>query len=204
MKGGLQTNKGWWKRWPLFYLDRTFETRKALFSLFLHLMRSKLILLLLIPVLLMTAGCHVYSFSGATIEGKTLNIHQLENKARNVEPSLASTLTDKLRSRILSQTGLSPVTRDDADYDMSGDITAYEVTVTGATNVQVASKNRLTLSVKITFKNRLNEKSNFSQTFTRFSDFDASQLLQTAEPALIEDIGNQLADDIFNKAFVNW
>ena len=152
----------------------------------------------------MMAGCHVYSFSGATIEGKTLNIHQLENKARNVEPSLASTLTDKLRSRILSQTGLSPVTRDDADYDMSGDITAYEVTVTGATNVQVASKNRLTLSVKITFKNRLNEKSNFSQTFTRFSDFDASQILDNVKAALIEDIGNQLADDIFNKAFVNW
>ena len=176
----------------------------AFFSLFLHPMRSKLTLLLLLPALLMMAGCHVYSFSGATIEGKTLNIHQLENKARNVEPSLASTLTDKLRSRILSQTGLSPVTRDDADYDMSGDITAYEVTVTGATNVQVASKNRLTLSVKITFKNRLNEKSNFSQTFTRFSDFDASQILDNVKAALIEDIGNQLADDIFNKAFVNW
>ncbi len=160
--------------------------------------------MLVLPVLLMAAGCHVYSFSGATIEGKTLNIHQLENKARNVEPSLASTLTDKLRSRILSQTGLSPVTRDDADYDMSGDITAYEVTVTGATNVQVASKNRLTMSVKITFKNRLNEKSNFSQTFTRFSDFDASQILDNVKAALIDDIGNQLADDIFNKAFVNW
>jgi len=152
----------------------------------------------------MVAGCHVYSFSGATIEGKTLNIHQLENKARNVEPSLASTLTDKLRSRILSQTGLSPVTKDDADYDMSGDITVYEVTVTGATNVQVASKNRLTLSVKITFKNRLNEKANFSTTFTRFSDFDASQILDNVKAALIDDIGNQLADDIFNKAFVNW
>ncbi len=72
------------------------------------------------------------------------------------------------------------------------------------TNVQVATKNRLTMSVQITFKNRLNEKANFSQTFTRFSDFDASQILQNVEPALIEDIGNQLADDIFNKAFVNW
>ena len=158
----------------------------------------------MLPLLVFLAGCHVYSFSGATIEGKNINIHQLENKARNVEPSLSSTLTDKIRSRILSQTGLSPVNKDDADYDISGDITAYEVTVTGATNVQVASKNRLTMSVKITFKNRLNEKANFSQTFTRFSDFDASQILDNVKAALIEDIGNQLADDIFNKAFVNW
>ncbi len=179
-------------------------TYPPFFSYFCVPMRSKLTLLLLLPVLFLAAGCHVYSFSGATIEGKTLNIRLLENKARNVEPSLASTLTDKLRGRILSQTGLSSVNREDADYDMSGDITAYEVTVTGATNVQVASKNRLTLSVKITFKNRLNEKSNFTQTFTRFSDFDASQILDNVKTALIEDIGNQLADDIFNKAFVNW
>ena len=168
-------------------------------------MPGKFIYLLFLPLLLLSfAGCGIYSFSGATIEGKNINIHSLENKARNVVPSLSATLTDKLRSRILSQTGLSPVTKDDADYDMTGSITSYEVTVTGATGVQVASKNRLTVSLQITFKNRINEKANFSQTFTRFSDFDASQILQSVEPKLIEDIGNQLADDIFNKAFVNW
>ncbi|GAA4461095.1 LptE family protein [Nemorincola caseinilytica] len=155
-------------------------------------------------MLLPLAGCKVYSFSGATIEGKTINIHQLENKARNVVPSLSATLSQKIQRRILSQTGLKPVTDDDADYDMTGQITAYEVTVTAAQGVQVATKNRLTISVQIEFKNRLNEKANFSQTFTRFSDFNASQMLQSVEGALIEDIGNQLADDIFNKAFVNW
>lgn len=168
-------------------------------------MPFKRLAFLLIPIsLFLFTGCGIYSFSGASIEGKNLNIHQLDNKARNVMPSLASTLTEKLRSRILSQTGLSPVNKDDADYDMKGAITAYEVTVTGAQSVQVATKNRLTISVLITFKNRLNDKASFSQTFTRFSDFDASQLLQNVESALIDDIGNQLADDIFNKAFVNW
>lgn len=167
-------------------------------------MRIRYLLFLSPLFLLFLSGCGVYSFSGAHIEGKNINIHQLENKALNVVPSLASTITNKLSSRILSQTGLTPVTRDDADYDMTGAITTYAVSVTAATGVQVASKNRLTMSVQITFKNRLNEKANFSQTFTRFSDFDASQILQNVEPALIEDIGNQLADDIFSKAFVNW
>jgi hypothetical protein len=161
-------------------------------------------LFLLTVMLLGMAGCRVYSFSGATIEGKNINIHQLENKARNIVPSLSATLTDKIRRRILSQTGLSPVTSDEADYDISGHITTYEVTVTGAQGVQVATKNRLTIAVQVNFKNRLNEKADFSQTFTRFSDFNASQMLQSVEAALIEDIGNQLADDIFNKAFVNW
>ncbi len=149
-------------------------------------------------------SCGIYSFTGATIEGKTLNIHMLDNRARNVVPSLSGTLTDKIRSKILSQTGLSPNTTDNADYDITGNITTYEVTVTGVANVQTATKNRLTIGVQITFKNKLNPKANFTQTFSRFSDFDASQTLQNVEPALIEDIGNQLSDDIFNKAFVNW
>lgn len=162
------------------------------------------ILVLSMLLMLSLGGCKVYSFSGATIEGKTINIRQLENKARNVVPSLSATLTEKIRRRILSQTGLKPVTSDEADYDITGKITTYEVTVTAATGVQNASKNRLTIAVEVKFVNRLNEKADFTQTFTRFSDFNASQILQSVEAALIEDIGNQLADDIFNKAFVNW
>ncbi len=131
-------------------------------------------------------------------------MHLLENRAQNVVPSLAATLTEKIRGRILSQTGLAPVSTDDADYDLSGSITTYTVSVSGAVNAQTASKNRLTLSVSIKFKNRKNEKASFTQTFTRFSDFDATQTLQNVENGLIDDIGNQLADDIFNKAFVNW
>lgn len=150
------------------------------------------------------SGCGIYSFSGATIEGKDINIHLLDNKAQNVVPSLSATLTEKLRTRILSQTGLRSVNKDDADYDLTGAITGYTVTVSAAQNVQTATKNRLTVSIAMVFKNRKNEKAGFSQTFTRFSDFDASQSLQNVESALIEDIGNQLADDIFNKAFVNW
>lgn len=131
-------------------------------------------------------------------------MHILENRARNVVPTLSPTLTNKIRSRILTQTGLSPVNVDGADYDISGTISAYEVTVSGVQNTQVASQNRLTISINIIYKNKLNEKNNFNQTFTRFEDYPASTSLQSAESALIEKIGNQLADDIFNKAFVNW
>src|SRR5437868_4638046 len=155
-----------------------------------------LITVLLVASLFAMSGCGIYSLSGASIEGKNINIHQLENKSPNIVPSLSATMTEKLRSRILSQTGLASVTKDDADYDMKGVITTYAVSVTAATNVQVAAKNRLTIGVQITFKNRLNDKASFTQTFTRFADFDASQLLQSVEGKLIDDIGDQLADDI--------
>ena len=149
-------------------------------------------------------GCGVYSFTGATIQGKTINIHVLDNKARNVVPTLSPTLTAKIKSRILSQTGLSPMNTDNTDYDISGAITGYDVTVSGVQNVQTASQNRLTITINITFKNKLNPKDDFTQSFSRFADFPGDQTLQTVEAGLIETIGDQLAYDIFNKAFVNW
>lgn len=149
-------------------------------------------------------SCGVYSFTGASIEGKTINFHTFDNRARNVVPSLTATLTDKIRNRILSQTGLAPTNSEDADYDLSGTISAYEVTVTGVQNTQTASLNRLTITVQVDFKNRKNPKSSYKQSFSRFSDFAATQALQNVENQLIEEIGRQLADDIFNKAFVNW
>lgn len=119
-------------------------------------------------------------------------------------PSLSATMTEKIRNRILSQTGLSQVNNETADYELGGYISAYDVTVTGVQNTQTASQNRLTITLQVEFKNRKTPKASFTQSFSRFADFSATQSLQTVENALIDDIGTQLADDIFNKAFVNW
>jgi hypothetical protein len=159
---------------------------------------------LILLVLLAVTGCGVYSFTGASIQGKTIQFHVIENRAQNVVPTLSATLTDKIRSRILSQTGLAPVNAENADYDVSGTITNYVVSVSGVQNTQTASQNRLSISIQVSFKNRIDPKADFNQTFTRFADFPATQTVQSVETRLIDDIGNQLADDIFNKAFVNW
>lgn len=149
-------------------------------------------------------GCGVYSFSGASIEGKSIHFSTLDNHASNVVPTLSATLTDKIRSRILSQTGLTPLNNSEADYDISGSITSYVVTVSALQNTQVASQNRLSITINIVFKNRVNPKADFTQAFSQFSDFPAAQNVQQVQDKLIEDIGTRLADDVFNKAFVNW
>lgn len=154
--------------------------------------------------LLLLSSCGIYSFTGAAIEGKTINIHFIENNARTVVPSLSPTFTEKLRQRILSQSSLSQINNDKTDYDLTGTITAYDVSVASVSGNETSSKNRLTITVSIDFKNRLNEKGNFVQSFSRFADFSSSQNIQNVELKLISDISDQLADDIFNRAFVNW
>ncbi len=150
------------------------------------------------------SACGVYSFTGAAIEGKTINVHYIENTARNVVPTLSPTLTEKIRQRILSQSSLTQLNNDNADYDLSGSITGYDVTVAAIAGNETSSKNRLTITISVQFKNRKNEKANFVQSFTRFRDFGADQNIQSIELGLITDISGELADDIFNKAFVNW
>lgn len=168
-------------------------------------LRSKMLALGLAMLgMVVLHSCGVYSFTGAVIEGKTINIHFIENNARTIAPSLSSVFTEKLRQRILSQTSLAQVNTDATDYDVAGEITQYDISVASITGDQTSAKNRLTITVNIRFENRRNEKAGFTQTFTRFADFNSSQNIQSVENQLIATISDQLADDIFNKAFVNW
>ncbi|MGI9191249.1 MAG: LptE family protein [Chitinophagaceae bacterium] len=160
-------------------------------------------LLLTLSLTLSLCACGIYSFTGASVEGKTINIHFIENKAPNAVPTLSASFTNKLRNRILSQTSLAQLNNDNTDYSIQGDITQYDVSV-ASINADAAAKNRLTISVNIQFENKLNPKANFTQGFTRFADFPSSQNIQSVETQLITTISEQLADDIFNKAFVNW
>jgi hypothetical protein len=68
----------------------------------------------------------------------------------------------------------------------------------------VAAMNRLTISVRITFKNKFEENLNFEQTFSRFADYSSALNFTSIEAGLMQEIVAFLTEDIFNKAFVNW
>ncbi|HMN32101.1 MAG TPA: LptE family protein [Chitinophagaceae bacterium] len=157
-------------------------------------------------LLLLLNACGIYSFTGAAVEGKTINVHFIENRAANVVPSLSPTFTQKLQQKIASQTSLSQVNSDKTDYDLQAYISDYNISVASISggDVSTSSKNRLTITVNVQFENRKNEKNNFTQSFSRFADFNPSQDIQSVENSLINSITDELSDDIFNKAFVNW
>lgn len=162
--------------------------------------------LVILAVVSMLGSCGVYTFSGASIDpgAKTVNVKYIENKAPYNNPTLSQKLTDGLKQKITSSTGLAQVNSDDADYIFSGDITGYSVSTVAATNVEQPATARLTITVNIQFKSRLTPKNNFTQSFSRSQDFQASQSLDAVQDQLVAEIDKQLIDDIFNRAFVNW
>ena len=126
-------------------------------------------------ILLMASGCGIYSFRDATIDYtklKTIKIGFIDNKARYVNPQLGSKLTDKIQSKIASSTKLSRTNSDDASLLLSGTITDYSVS-TSAISATQASSNRLTVSVDMTVRNTVENKTdNF--TVTRNYDYSAN------------------------------
>lgn len=172
----------------------------------LNSLRITRIFLLVIFVISLLSGCKVYNFNGASIppEIKTIRVQFIDNKARYNNPQLSPQLTDKLRQKIVSQTKLTQVNNDNADYDVSGYISQYDVTTSGISDQKV-STNRLTVAVNLTLVNRKTpgvEPKNISAS--RSFDFSASLTLPQAEKQLNDDIIRNLADEIFNQLFSNW
>lgn len=172
------------------------------------MMALRKIFFTLIPLtvlLVSNFGC-IYKFNQASVppEVKTVRVQYIENKARYQNQQLSPQLTDKLRQKIVSQTKLTQVNNENADFDISGFISQYDVTTSGISNQQVAT-NRLTVTVNITLLNRKapgEEPKNYS--VSRSFDFSATLTLPQAEQRLNDEMIRNLTDEIFNKIFSDW
>ena len=156
-------------------------------------------------LLVYNVGCN-YKFNQASVpsEIKTVRVQYIENKARYQNQQLSPQLTDKLRQKIVSQTKLTQVNNENADYDISGFISQYDVTTSAISDQQVAT-NRLTVAVNITLVDRKTagvEPKNFS--ISRSFDFSATLTLPQAEQRLNDEMIRNLTDEIFNKIFSDW
>jgi hypothetical protein len=157
-------------------------------------------------------SCKIYSFKDVSIPAQVKSIHisYIENRARLVNPQLAPQLNDAIRLKINNQASrLAQIPTSDADYDVSGYVSDYNYTTSGISN-QVASSNRLNVTVHLIFKNHLDPTgkkvapADFEADVTRNFDFAATLSITDAEAQLLPTIVSNLTDEIFNKLFSNW
>ena len=92
----------------------------------------------------------------------------------------------------------------DGDLHIEGTITGYDVSATAVTANEVASQNRLTVSAKIVFTNRLHEEDNLEKSFSQYADFPSTQSLDAVENTLCKEIIDKLVEDIFNATVAQW
>ena len=162
-------------------------------------------ILVFILGLVQNNSCNVYSFSGISIpsEIKTIYIEYIKNDANLIEPNLSNNLTEKLKTKCLNEAGLI-WEEANPDISFSGKIKKYEINPIAIQNNETAAKNRLTISVEITYINNIDNSKNFNQVFSDYIDFDSNQNFYDEEIELNNAVGNNIIDNIFNAAFLNW
>lgn len=160
---------------------------------------------LMIAAPFLWGACGFYKFNVTSIDPavESVSVDQFDNNAPVVNPTLGNTLGDKLRNKFITESNLSLVERE-GDFSFSGTIVRYEVAPVASQDNAVATLNRLTIGVKVKLECEKATKHNFEQSFTQFEDFDASRNLSEVENDLIESITENLVNEIFNKATLDW
>jgi outer membrane lipopolysaccharide assembly protein LptE/RlpB len=163
--------------------------------------------LLLIPLLALLSACSGgYSFTGGDVgDAETISIDYFPNYAQIVKPGLSQTFTEQLRDLFVQLTPLA-LTERNADLEISGSITGYEISPINAqaSDVGAVAQNRLTITVNVIFTNTLEPDKSFERSFSRFTDFDANTNLDQVEAQLHQEIVQQLSENILNQAIGDW
>lgn len=162
-------------------------------------------IVILMLAAMMFSACGIYSFSGTSIQPdvKTITINYFEYKAMKVNPSLSNDLTEALRNQFRKMTRLEQVDMD-GDMEITGEVTGYDVTAAAVTANEVAARNKLTVTVKVQFSDKLHPEEDFDKSFSAFSEYDSTSSLDAVESALCAEIIDKIVEDIFNASVAQW
>jgi dihydroneopterin aldolase len=163
-------------------------------------------LLVFLIGLLPVTSCGIYSFSGTNIapDVKSITINNIANKAMRVNPALSNDLTEALIERYRRYTKLD-TGLPNGDLEVTGFITNYEITATGITASETASKNRLTVTIKISFDNKKHPKESFeNKSYVAYEEYDSKMSFDAAESSLIPEIIKKLVEQVFLDTVAKW
>ena len=163
-------------------------------------------LAIILAAALCLGACGIYSFSGTSIQPdvNSITINLFEYRAMRVNPSLSNDLTEAIRNQFRRMTRLEQVEMD-GDMELSGEITGYDVTPAAVTADEVAARNRLTVTVSVSFTNRKHSEDDFeNQSFSGYADYDSTNSLDAVESSLCEEIIDKIIEDIFNATVAQW
>jgi hypothetical protein len=162
-------------------------------------------IILMLLVMTFVNGCKIYRFTDASVNPniKTITITNFPNLAPIQVPSIAPEMVDKLQNKFIRETNLTLVP-ENGDIEIDGVIVEYLIDPVAITQTETVAQNRLTIGVRIDFKNRLEPDKNFSTTFRELEVYPADLTGSDVDNRIAPIVMDKLVQTIFNKAFVNW
>lgn len=155
-----------------------------------------------------------YSFTGSSLtDEKTVQINEFPNHAALVNPALAQQFSTDIQNRFLQRTTLKG-TKEKPDILIEGEITDYSITPTtiSSTTVPVQStggvvqesQNKLTVTVKVHYENKIHPDSSFDRTYSDEAVFNSSLSQSQIETSQVKIATDRIINKIFNDIVANW
>jgi len=158
-------------------------------------------------------GCGVsarYSLTSVSTSAQTISFLEFYNNADLGPANMGQVFTNEIKNYFVQNSHLS-VVQEEGELQLEGEITDFRLTpiaptATGnADDVNSASSTRLTITVKATYINTLNEKLSFKdKTFSFYVDFPNEENISDVEEQYTKQIFARIINDIFNASVANW
>lgn len=153
-----------------------------------------------------------YTFTGSSLKDeKTVQINEFPNNAPLTNPTLSQQFSTDIQNRFLQRTTLKG-TKENPDILIEGEITDYTITPTTissttqntAAGVIQDSQNKLTITVKVHYENKLHPDLSFDRTYSDEAVFNSNLSLNAIETSQVKIATDRIINKIFNDIVANW
>ncbi len=148
-------------------------------------------------------GC--YSFTGASVPPhlKTIAIPLFDDQSGSGEPTLREQLTDKLQESFRKDNNFQLADRRTADALLEGVIMSMQNEPAIVQKGESVSKNRITVNVKVTYRDQKLKKLIWEKQFSRYADYEISKGPSAKSGAITTAI-EQVVEDILLDTVSGW
>ena len=167
-------------------------------------MKKIVTLLLAIPII--AFSCKVsYSFKGAVLSDdlKTIEIRDFLIQTAYVYAPMGQVLNERIKDVFTRNTKLQNTTVN-PDVELEGEIVRFDLAPIAAQQDGFAAQTRLTMAVKIRFRNNKDSRKDKEETISAYRDFDSNQMLTDVQDQLIDELTKEIVDQIFNITMMDW
>lgn len=173
-------------------------------------LNNTLFLVVITVLLVILQSC--YSFTGSSLspETQTILIREFPNNAALMNPNLSQQFSTDIQNRFLQRTTLKGTT-ESPDILIEGEIVDYSITPTTISsavnapggNIQ-AAQNKLTITVKLHYENKIEPDKSFDRTYSDEAVFSSDLDINTIETSQVKVVNERIINKIFNDIVANW
>ena len=168
-------------------------------------LRWAIAILLLGSISLINFGCGAYSFTGSSVPShlKTIYIPVAQDKSPAAIPGLRELLTDNLIQKFINDNSLQVASSTNANATLDCTITSVTDAPSIVSAGEQVSARKVTINVKVVYKDLVMKKTVFDQNFTGFGEYVPAQTQNQREDAIAIAV-DYISEDILLAVVSGW